>query len=678
MHRIEIVGTLDCTTNLQIQAINCTIVPKIEYILLDIVYFSDIMKNSEVWMKPAAFIVVAILVIAGIFMVVDTGKSDHNIVPADNVIIDGQTYGVLDLLTDSGMEQTTSELSKFSSLEELNDIIGQEGNDDMYYYWGGGIDRPMIGDVVFEEGGVDSAVPLGSSSDMSYSTTNTQVSGVDEGDIVKNDDRYAYIASSDRKSLFIIDAYPAENARVVSEIQTQGRIQDIYISQDLLIVIQQTYYFEGGYLDSDYMYSDSPTVFVKIFDIENREEPVLFKNTTMTGYFSTSRVIDDTLYLITNHYNYGIYEDEEQLPLPIDCLYYMEDENAYYSLTNFMTLDFTDADSNPNVMGIYMSSASTIYVSQKNIYITHMKPQDYSGTDDRDWEDNEETTVIHRIGIQGQGLKYRARGEVPGWVLNRYSMDEHNGHFRIATTKGWSWGAGEDQSRNMVSVLDMALNETGILDNIAPGEQIYSARFMGQRCYLVTFRQIDPFFVIDLHDAENPEILGELKIPGYSSYLHLYDENHIIGLGKDGGNVKISLFNVTDVTNPTELDNIQIGDDYSDSIALNNPHAFNFDYEKNLLVIPVYQYSYSYYGESSDSGYCAMVFHISPENGITLEATIEHPEQNSDGYYWNYYYQSNQIHRSFFIGDTLYTVSQTHLKANNLENYGQEALVELG
>ncbi len=632
------------------------------------------MTNSSVWMKPAAFIVVAIMVIAGIFIMVDTGESDHNIVPADNVIIDGQTYGVLDLLTDSGMEQTSSELSKFSSLEELNDIVGQEGNDDMYYYWGGGIDRPMIGDVVFaEEGGA--GLSMDNSVDTSYSTTNTQVSGVDEGDIVKNDDEYAYIASSDRRSLFIIDAYPAENARIVSEIQTQGTIQDIYIVQDLLIVIEQTYYFEGGYQDSNYMYSDNPTVFVKVFDIENREEPVLFKNATMTGHFSTSRIIDDCLYLITDHYNYGIYEDEGQLPLPIDCLYYMEDENAYYSLTNFLTMDFTDADSNPNVMGIYMSSASTIYVSQKNIYINHMQPQSYG--EGWDWEDYDESTVIHRIGIQGQGLKYRARGEVPGWVLNRYSMDEHNGHFRIATTKGWSWGAGEDQSRNMVSVLNMALNETGILDNIAPGEQIYSARFMGQRCYLVTFRQIDPFFVIDLHDAENPEILGELKIPGYSSYLHPYDENHIIGLGKDGSSVKISLFNVTDVSNPTELANIQVGNDYSNSIALNNPHAFTFDYEKNLLVIPVYQYSYSYYGEGSDSGYSAMVFHVSPD-GITQEATIEHPEQRqNDDYWYGSYYASNPVSRSFFIGDTLYTVSNTHLKANNLENYGQEALVEL-
>jgi len=634
------------------------------------------MKNNEL-LKPITLMVVTAMVMASIFVVVSKGENEHNIIPSDTVKIDGQTYGVLDLITDSEMEQTTTELSRFDSLGELNEIVGQEGSEDYYYHWGGGrINSPEVDDMVFATE-ADSASPLGGSAGTSYTTTNTQVSGVDEGDIVKNDDRYAYIASNDRSSLFIIDAWPPENAMIVSEILANGTIQDIYIIGDILLIIEQTYYFEGGYQNSNYLRSDKPTIFVKVFDVENREEPVLIRAASLIGHFSTSRVIENNLYLIANHYNYEEYQNESQLPLPLDCLYYIEDQNAGYSLTNFMTLDFTDEDANPNVMGIYMSSASTIYVSQKNIYISHMKPYDYSETEDGWLETiSEEKTVIHRIQIQGQGLKYRARGEVPGWVLNRYSMDEHNGHFRIASTKGWSWGAGESQSKNIVTVLDMAMNETGILGDIAPGEQIYSARFMGDRCYLVTFRQIDPFFVIDLHDAENPEILGELKIPGYSSYLHPYDANHIIGLGKEDGVVKISLFNVTDVTNPTELDNIQVGAGYSDSIALNDPHAFTFNYEKNLLVIPVYQYSYGYYGENSDSGHYAMVFHISPD-GISQEASIEHPEQRVDNNYWGYNYRSSQIRRSFFIGEILYTVSGTHLKANNLNGYGQEALVVL-
>ena len=646
-------------------------VPKIEYILPSIVVIGENMKNKEL-MVPAAFIVAVIMVIASTFIVVELVKDSYKIIPADTVIIDGQTYDVLDLITDSGMEQTSSELARFSSMQELNEIVGQEGNDDYYNYWGTSLDGASLG--------VESSAAsmmMSDSSEASYTSTNVQVSGVDEGDIVKNDAKYAYIASADRKSVFIVDAYPPENANILSEIDVSGRITDLYIRQDLLVIIQQTYYFEGGFQDSSYMQSDKPTVLVKVYDVTDREEPVIFIDASFIGVYSTSRIIDENLYIIAGHQNYGIYENESDLPLPIDCLYYIEDENAYYSLTNFMTLDITDEDSNPAVMGIYMNSANNVYVSQDNIYITHMKPYHYS--ENSDWEDYEEITVIHRVGIQGQSLKYKARGEVAGRVLNRFSMDENNGHFRIATTQGWTWSISEDQSKNMVHVLDMALDETGKLDDIAPGEQIYSARFMGDRCYLVTFRQIDPFFVIDLHDAENPEILGELKIPGYSSYLHPYDENHIIGLGKDGSLLKISLFNVTDVENPTELDNIQIGDDYSDSIALNDPHAFTFNYEKDLLVIPVYQYSYDYSIDYSRTyEYSAKIFQINPETGITEMANIEHPQEDNQNEYYDYYYSAgNQVHRSFFIEDTLYTVSDRHMMANNLENYGQEALVSL-
>ena len=288
------------------------------------------MKINNEWLKPVALMVVTAMVIASIFVVVSNGENEYNIIPADTVIVNGQTYGVLDLLTDSGMEQTTTELSKFGSLEELNDIVGQEGNDN--YYWGGArLDSPS-NDMALAA--ADSGASP-SESGISYSTTNTQVSGVDEGDIVKNDDKYAYIASSDRSSLFIIDAYPADNARIVSEILANGTIQDIYISDDFLIIIEQTYYFEGGYRETNYMHSDRPTIFVRVFDIADREEPVILRDAALIGHFSTSRVIDNNLYLIANHYNYREYENESQLPLPLDRLYYMEDMNAQYSLTNF-------------------------------------------------------------------------------------------------------------------------------------------------------------------------------------------------------------------------------------------------------------------------------------------------------------------------------------------------------
>ncbi len=205
-------------------------------------------------------------------------------------------------------------------------------------------------------------------------------------------------------------------------------------------------------------------------------------------------------------------------------------------------------------------------------------------------------TGIHKIRLDNGYIEGVADGSVPGWVLNQFSMDESDGYFRIATTTGHAWGV--STSKNNVYVLDEDLKVVGELEDLAPGEQIYSARFMGNRLYLVTFKKVDPLFVIDLADPTAPRVLGKLKIPGYSNYLHPYDEKHVIGLGKEavdseGGSfawyqgVKLSLFDVSDVSNPREVAKLEIGDRGTDSPALYDHKAFLFSRERNLLVIPI-------------------------------------------------------------------------------------------
>jgi uncharacterized secreted protein with C-terminal beta-propeller domain len=275
---------------------------------------------------------------------------------------------------------------------------------------------------------------------------------------------------------------------------------------------------------------------------------------------------------------------------------------------------------------------------------------------------------LHRISIDKGEIVYRACGDVPGWVMSRFSMDEQGDHFRIATTKGWSTSHG-------VYILDMDMNIVGSVEGIAPNERMYSARFVENRVYLVTFRRIDPFWVINLTDPENPEILGELIIPGWSDYLHPYDENHVIGIGREAGfwggwqGVKLTLFTVTDVSNPTELSKYVIGDSGSSTIAVNNPHAFLFDKEKDLLVIPVSL-------NRTING--AYVFDVSLEYGFVLRDTIEHLEEEDDDIdKWRYRDYNSDIYRSFYIGDSLYTLSYNYLMANDLSDLNQLGLLDL-
>lgn len=287
-------------------------------------------------------------------------------------------------------------------------------------------------------------------------------------------------------------------------------------------------------------------------------------------------------------------------------------------------------------------------------------------------------TIIHKISIDEENLEYITKGSVPGRLLNQFSMDEHNDRFRVATTvEYYSQYKGTVRS-NAVYVLDENLKIVGGIDGIAPDESIFSARFMGDRLYLVTFQQIDPFFVIDL-SSDTPKILGELKIPGFSNYLHPYDDDYVIGIGRDTKEigsgrvqqlgVKVALFDVSDVSDPKVVDDFVIGDSSTHSEALNNHKAFFFDKKKNILSIPISSDVHSLDG-ISDAKMIApdwnrwngfYIFGLDTEDGINLKGTITHSENNS-----RYYGMGNS--RTFYIEEVLYTVADLYLKMNFINN----------
>jgi inhibitor of cysteine peptidase len=653
-------------------------------------------------------------------------------------------------------------LNKFSSYEELKTFIENASSSSKNYWLRGG----ELGSENFD---TQAAAPKATeTADTDYSTTNIQVEGVDEADIVKTDGEYVYIVSGG--NLSIVKAYPPGEARVVSKISLTGGIAGIFVNGDKLAVFETEYgiypLYEGEIVydvstsseevnepadepavddetaiappptnksapDDENRTSPSipergnesipeepskvpesivyepPTTSIKVYDISDRGNPVLKRNFSVDGNYFSSRMIGDYVYVVatqwavfieTDVFLPRVHSDNETEVIPPDDIYYYNFSDSSYSFTSIIALNIKNDAQAPTHETILLGATSTIYVSQNNIYLTF---PNYT------WQENETMkTSIQRIKIDKQAITFAAQGEVPGYVLNQFSMDEHNGYFRIATTiynyNTWrtfteETTAEEAKDQNNVYVLDMNLNFVGKLEDLAPGEQIYSARFMGDRLYLVTFRNIDPLFVIDLSNPTAPKVLGQLKVTGYSGYLHPYDENHIIGIGKETEydaeedfswyqGVKISLFDVSDVSNPVEVSKYEIGDRGTQSPVLNDHKALLFDKEKNLLVIPVLvaEMDLSKYKEEvPDWAYGEYVWQGAYVLDISLDVLelrgrITHMDDNADllkrGYYFGSYYS---VQRSLYIENVLYTISGMKVKMNNLETLAEINTVDI-
>jgi len=465
-----------------------------------------------------------------------------------------------------------------------------------------------------------------------------------------------YVASNN--SLFILKAYPPEEAEILCRISFNGTLGEIFLYGNKLAILGSpaTYPYDPYYRPP--IFIDDKTL-VKVYDISDRSNPVLARNFSISGNYFDSRMINEYVYLIVSQPAYLLY-DTLVLPktystdgmeeMNASQIYYANVSDNSYVFTTVVAINIQNDIQEPTHETFLLGATSCMYVSPNNIYITF-------------WTQGGKT-LIYRIRIENEIIKSEARGEVPGSILNQFSMDEYNGYFRLATT-AWIDGT----SQNNVYVLDMNLTMVGTLENIATGETIYSVRFMGDRGYIVTFRQVDPFFAIDLQNPYNPKVLGVLKIPGYSSYLHPYDERHTIGIGKDGSALKMSLFDVSNVTHPREIDNYQVSGRWSNSPILSDHKALLFNSSKNLLVMPIITSDYSIWQG-------AYVFKVTIQEGIAFRGQITHMENTSDlGYY--YYPQPYYVKRSFYIDNVLYTISDKKVMMHNLETLEEINQIEL-
>ncbi len=669
----------------------------------------------------------------------------------------------------------TNDVKKISSQEELKDILEASsllgGN-----FYDVRMTRSVMavaesmGEFVGEDLDMMMAVPtMESSKDESggsdYSTTNVQVQNVDEPDYIKNDSKYVYIVS--QNTLSIIDAYPAESAKLILKIALDidsQHIQNMFLNDDRLVI------FYNGQSDDEIIpqydfvprRSYSLVTHALIVDVSDKEHPTILKDYSIDGHFMDARMIGNYAYFVTNSnvdYQYPrlpvIMEDSIRIMTP-DAFYFDNVEQ----FSNFNTLTAIDIFGDKiNSESFLMGHTGTFYVSEDNFYLTYQQnmpfgfyenssrdrffdvvvpllpnniqeqikaiqndssinssvqwikiselmQKSYNQMDKNEKEElfekirealnqydakiQEDTrkTVIHKISIDEDKIKYVAKGTVPGRLLNQFSMDENGDRFRVATTTEYYIQHQGMIRANAVYVLDEQLNIVGELDEIAPDESIFSARFMGDRLYLVTFQQIDPFFVIDL-SADTPKILGELKIPGFSNYLHPYDEEHVIGIGRDTKEVdngrvqqlgiKIALFNVADVKNPKVADDIIVGDSSTHSEALYEHKSFFFDKKSRVLSIPISGDAESLSGIINSKKFAPdhnrwsgfYVFDLNSSEGFNLKGTITHSAAKDSRYYG----MSNA--RTFYIDEILYTSSEGYLKMNFLDSLEEVNSIKL-
>jgi inhibitor of cysteine peptidase len=595
----------------------------------------------------------------------------------------GVTAGVSTIMAigDGTGDHGPEMMPAFSSYYELSSFFDKAvGGDSSYWGTSGGLDTGMQKEAA--------------SGSPDYSRTNVQVEGIDEADVVKTDGEYIYSASYD--SVAIIRAYPPSEMSLVATIgidELKEKANDtlkhpdasfvdmsiagLYVLPGKLVVIASVYFWSNYYYGGGYPTlawdsavglgtTSSEQTLIIIYDISVIETPAVIESFSISGYSLTSRMQDGIIYSVSQQYVWKDEQGDYEMPersdggdvsaVPLSEIHYDPDtEDAGYYL-NILAVDTGALKAKSK--SIVAGWASTIYMSPDSLYLTIVKwPYSevivFGDTIVRQaFEDSRPTTTIYRVDVDGLSMRVSAKGDVRGLLLNQFSMDEKDGYLRLASYSG-DW----QDRRNAVYVLDSNLTAVGSIEDIAINETIQSSRFIGDTLYLVTFRQVDPLFVIDLSVPEAPVIIGELTVPGFSTYLHPVDDDHILGIGSEGSSTKISLFDVSDPTEPREVSKYLIGN-YSYSTASWEHKAVLFDAEKELLVIPASMYDYSSY--NSSSGF--YVFKVSVDSGISLRGTISH---DNASFYW---YGND---RALYIGDYLYTITGSTIKANLLSDLSE-------
>ena len=584
------------------------------------------------------------------------------------------------------------------------------------YGLGGGDFRTFEGDDMAAEAMADTAAASAGSSQSapSFTGTNVQVTGVDEADLVKTDGHYIYHA---RNLLRIVEVTDG-GLTVRSSLDVGFQPREMLIHGDMLLLIAGEWRV-------------GPVTRIAQVDISDRDSPEVVADLSVDGIYNGARLSDGTARLVITSNPVGIEwarpsgsglrAEQEAIEANRELIrnstldnwlpaYVLEDPESgetewgqlvdcsnvlapgIFSGLNTLSIalfDLTEGIADWTVASV-VAQGDTVYATADSVYVATARWVDWRALPENDMlsESSGYTTLIHKFNTSRVNRPvYEASGEVAGFLLNQFSMDEYQGDLRVAATTSppWWWS---DESESHVTVLrptDQVLEEVGAVWGLGEGERIFAVRFMGPDAYVVTFRQVDPLYALDLSDPFDPQVLGQLKIPGFSSYLHPVGDGLLLGVGQDASlegrveGLQVSLFDVSDPTDPIRVAQVRPFDedgeepDYSWSPVEGDHRAFVFF--DGLVLIP---YG-AYWWDDSDYQLDAGVVAIEVDNAdLFLEALLR---PLSDGPVGEKSPDGRKVEqavpqRVIIIDDRIYSITPIGIAVHQMDTWDRVTFVE--
>lgn len=583
----------------------------------------------------------------------------------------------------------TNPLSAINQVENLRQWVVDKALEQ----WGSSFGKPVQpwwGYPVLSDPPAEGAPPDSAAQQQDHSGTNNQEAGVEESDIFQTDGQYLYTLRNGQ--LTIIDARNPEALSVVSQVNIEGNLTGFYLMGDRVVVLSNTYEYDGSgwsgpimpevgiAMPIQFCWFGKPKTLVTTVDITEPTAPTIAHQTKLDGSLVDSRVVDGRVYVVLSNglslpepeivqnasgqfyesrtayltrlrSNYlaclpGYNADGVEGSLVVGANVYVPRWSPNAQLLSIAVFDAREDEAGPVGVTTTAGTSGTVYASTDSLYVAST---DWSSPW---WDDAGTTTQIYKFTLQGDSAPLDGVGAVAGTVLNQFSMDEEDGYFRIATTNGW--GSASTNSIFVLADTGDTLNEVGAIRDLALTERIYSVRFEGDHGYVVTFRQVDPLFTLDLSDPTNPHVVGELKIPGYSGYLHEIGNGLLVGLGRDADEtgrvqgLQVSLFDVNNFADPQRLATHTFSNDAWGGWSSGewDHHAFSYFAAQSILAIPV-----STWSEQGTRSRLEVLRITS--SGFTSLGEVVH---------------DTNVQRSLRIGTLLYSLSYNQILVNQLND----------